>query len=167
MKLHDKDAKHESYTWLILDYVMSWKKYIQNVYDEVEVQWISCAKYDSHVSPLAVKTHCSMALSYIGLFTLFSLQYIMFNSSISFYHMQNTSNIWSLATLFKKHGNDPRKAPNCRCDRKVFAQYSISCQYSIFNTHTQRHINSPKWQDLNTTLQNLQSSNATQKRLRT
>ena len=33
---------------------------------------------------------------YIGIFTLFSLQYIMF--SIAFYHTQNMSNIWSLAT---------------------------------------------------------------------
>ena len=33
---------------------------------------------------------------YIGIFTLYSLQYIMF--CIAFYHMQNTSNIWSLAT---------------------------------------------------------------------
>ena len=33
--------------------------------------------------------------NYIGIFTLFSLQYIMF--CIEFYHMQNTSNIWSLA----------------------------------------------------------------------
>lgn len=32
---------------------------------------------------------------YIGIFTLFSLQYIMF--CIAFYQMQNMSNTWSLA----------------------------------------------------------------------
>ncbi len=55
----------------------------------------------------------------------------------------------------KKHGKDSRKAPNCRYDRKVFAPYSTNIL--VVNTHTQRYISSQKWQNPNTTLQNLQT----------